>query len=696
MRLLYAVFAAISLLSTNLLVAQASYDEKYTTAGNIGMTVSNFGIIGNSFNGSFNVDGFPSCEYPAGSGIEHIFDGGLWIGAKINGGVTAVSTGALDASSGYTTGRAGFEFTAPVGSNLAERSSLFDSPVFDPVAISHQDFVADFSDSAIFVPGTAIPILGHDDPLGVEIHMETYNWNFPFANFFVILNFRITNVGNNMLDDLYVGYWVDCVVRNLNVTRVGSSGFYSNGGNGYLDSLYMAYEFDADPNLSTFTQSYISTKFLGSDDRYGFHHPKLDSSFKAHYNTWQFNNSSDPLYFFPQDDNARYSKMTAGLNYLSQWESNIVPNIRSGSNRTHLVSMGPFNTLAPGESINVAFAIVAAKRVNDGQPVQADTYDQKGNLMQNASWAQTAYNGEDGNCNGILDPGEDKDNDGIIDRFILPAPPDVPKVHIEAGNNSIDVYWSNNSEFSVDPISSQMDFEGYRVYKTTLGFDVKDVVDIAESLKRAAEFDQDGNTLFYNTGFDEVRLSTPVTFDGDTTKYHYRFSFDNVQDGWQHAVAVTSFDMGDEVNNLASLESSPLASMERIFPGTPGNNGFENGDPFVYPNPYYAGASWEGSSTLEEDRKVMFANLPDECEVRIYTVAGDLVDEFVHNKDYSGGDIRWFDTYSDTTNTKFSGGEHAWDLLSRDNQIIARGIYLFSIKDLSSGKIFKGKFVVIK
>ena len=101
-------------------------------------------------------------------------------------------------------------------------------------------------------------------------------------------------------------------------------------------------------------------------------------------------------------------------------------------------------------------------------------------------------------------------------------------------------------------------------------------------------------------------------------------------------------------------------------------------------------------TAFEEDRKVMFANLPDECEVRIYTVAGDLVDQFDHTADYNGGDIRWFDTYSDTSNTRFSGGEHGWDLLSKDNQIIARGIYLFSVKDLSSGKIFKGKFVVIK
>ncbi len=160
---------------------------------------------------------------------------------------------------------------------------------------------------------------------------------------------------------------------------------------------------------------------------------------------------------------------------------------------------------------------------------------------------------------------------------------------------------------------------------------------------------------------------------------------------------LTAFDEGDRNSNLESLESSQLASLKRLFPGKQANPGFSNGEPFAYPNPYYAGASWEGASDFEEDRKLVFANLPPHCMIRVYTVAGDMVDEFEHNDaDYSGGDVRWFETYSDPTQTQFSGGEHAWDLLSKDNQIIARGIYLFSVEDLDGGDIKQGKFVVIK
>jgi hypothetical protein len=681
------------------LFGQSSFDEKFTSAGNVALTVNNFGVIGNAFNGSFDVLGYPSCEYPRNSGIEHLFDGGLWIGARINNSTVAVTTGAVDATTGYTTGRSGYEFSAAVGQTVRERSSLFDSPNYDPAAISHQDLIADYSDSSIFVPGTSIQILGHNNPLGVGVHMEAYNWNYSFANFFVILNLRITNYSDNMLDSLYLGYWTDAVVRNVNITQPGGSAFFNKGGNGYLDSLYLAYEFDAKGD-TLYTQSYVGTKFLGSEDRYGFQHPKLNTSMKGHYTTWQFNNSIDPIYFFPQDDNARYAKMHSGLNYYRSpqpdWETQIRPSLKLASNRTYLMSIGPYATLAPGESIDLAFAIICAKRRDDGRFIAEDTDEQKANLIQNAEWAQRAYNGEDGNFNGILDPGEDKDNDGKITRFILPSPPSIPKVKIVPNNHQIDVFWSNNAEASIDPISNKADFEGYRIYKTAVGFDMKDVVDISKSLKLTAEFDKPGDALFYDTGFDGVRLATPVTFEGDTTRYHYKYTFDKVQNGWQHVISVTAFDQGDKVNNLESLESSTLASMLRAFPGKPGNDGFMNGDPFVYPNPYYAGASWEGPSTFDEDRKVMFANLPSKCEVRIYTVAGDLVDQFEHDQAYNGDDIRWFGTYSDTGSTKFAGGEHAWDLLSKDSQIIARGIYMFSVKDLSSGKIFKGKFVVIK
>lgn len=676
-------------------VAQDGCSERVTTAADIGATISNLGLIGNAFTGGFNLYGNPSCEYPRNSGIEHLFQGGLWLGAKINGGTVAVSTGAFDASGGYTAGGSGFEFTTQQGYCMSERSSLVNSPYYRPDAVSHQDFVSDFSDTAFIVPGTSIQIANHDNPLGVEMHFESYNWDYSFANFFVILRFQITNIGTSALDSFHLGYWADGVVRNVNITPPGGSAFFNKGGNGFIDSLFLAYEFDAigDPG---FTDSYFGLKYLGAEKNNSFYHPATRPGFAGNFNSWQFQNAADPLYFFPVTDDQKFGKLTTGLNARSDWNPTIKTALRQASNRSIMVSAGSFGTFMPGEKIDVAFAVVCAKKKDDGNPTASDTDIQKENLSRNAFWAQTAYNGEDANFNGMLDIGEDRDNNGVITRYILPSPPDAPKSKMVARENAVDIYWSNNSEASVDPISKKRDFEGYKLYKTSLGFDVSDVQDISKSLQLIAQFDSAGNGLFFDTGFQRVRLATPVTFPGDATTYHYKYTFYKLQNGWQHAVAVTAFDTGDPANNLESLETSKLTGMKRLFPGKPGNPGFVNGDPFVYPNPYYAGAAWEGSSTFAEDKKIIFANLPTKCVVRIYTVAGDLVDELVHDENYIGGDSRWFNTYSDTGSVLFPGGEHAWDLLSADNQIIARGIYLFSVKDNETGKNFKGKFVLIK
>ena len=209
-------------------------NSKYTNIGNIGLTVTNFGTFGHGF---VLWPEQPSCEYPLGSGIEHLFDGGLWVGGFIaddslgNGKVGPfVTTGAVDASSVSARG-GGFEYTNAPGSMMLERSSLFDSRFFSPEAISHQDFVADYTDTnTVLLNGE--PIIDHK-PLGFTVHQETYAWNFPFADFFVISNYWIKNVTQKYLDSVYVGLWNDTVVRNTRITgRPSGSAFFNKGGNG--------------------------------------------------------------------------------------------------------------------------------------------------------------------------------------------------------------------------------------------------------------------------------------------------------------------------------------------------------------------------------------------------------------------------------------------------------------------------------
>lgn len=659
-------------------------ESKFTNVGSLRLTVSNFGTLGHGFNKwPFQ----PNCEYPAGSGIEHIFEGGLWIGAYVNGTGPHVSTGAVDVSSVRDVA-AGFEYTNAEGTRTEERSTLSDSRFFSPDAISHQDFVADFTDSNRVIPGTSTTIPEHDNPLKVSVHMETYAWNFSFAENFVILNYTITNDSPNRLDSVYVGLWIDMVVRNTNLSPPRGSAFYNRGGNGYIDSLRMCYEFDVDGDPG-FTDSYLGLAVLGSDPiQYFGQKPDGTDSLGARvvFNSWQFRNTTDPVYFSPENDRQRYEKLAAGLSRLEY------DNLRAPSNRSVLLSTGPFRSLEPGESANIVFALVAAKKYGNDATAD-DTAPSRANLYRGLSFAQQAYDGEDKNRNNVLDPGEDMNGDGLLTRYVLPAPPTAPRFKVVPGNQKVTLYWDDRAEASIDPISGDQDFEGYRVYRTNAGNDLDPTSVLSTAFVMIGEYDLPGNDLFYNTGFGAVRLSSPIRFEGDPTEYVYRMEIPNQLNGWQYVYTVTAFDAGDPVNNVQSLESSRLQNARRVIPGTVPSDVMEF-EPFVYPNPYYANAQWDGSG--ERERKLYFANLPKRAEIRIYTMAGDLVRNMRHESDaQSGSDIDWFARYSDSS-VQFSGGEHAWDLITDNDQATATGLYLFTVEDLDTGTIKRGKFVIIK
>jgi hypothetical protein len=188
-------------------------------------------------------------------------------------------------------------------------------------------------------------------------------------------------------------------------------------------------------------------------------------------------------------------------------------------------------------------------------------------------------------------------------------------------------------------------------------------------------------------------LDEPITFPNDTSKYYYKFEIPTLLNGWQYVFSVTAFDEGDPENDLDILESSSIANYERIVPGTPAIED-ANVEVGVYPNPYYGSAVWDGSS--ERLRKIYFYNLPQECEITIYTLAGDIVKSMTHDASSNGADTRWFENYASDGKQQFAGGEHPWDLVTDNDQAIATGLYLFTVKNNKTGDIKTGKFLVVK
>ncbi|HEY5122965.1 MAG TPA: hypothetical protein VIK14_04450 [Ignavibacteria bacterium] len=643
-------------------------NNKFTNAGNIQMTVTNYGTIGKGYCGTQ-----PSCMYPAGSGIENLWLGGLWVGG-IKGGQTYVTTGAIDVSNPNKT--EGFEFTNGPGSIITERSTLITSPFYDPKAVSHQDFICEFVDT------NTLGMQNHI-PMGIKVLLETYTYNLNFANSFVILNYKIVNIGYNgstsSIDSIYIGLWKDCVVRNINVTNGCNPGtsFYSKGATGYIDSLRMEYTYDnnGDPG---FTDNYVGVKLLGA-------YPRVDTEkVSSKFTIWQFKNTSDPVYFSPIDDIQRYSKMKGFLAPGTVIDTNRINYLRlNPANRVTLISYGPFkNTNGTPmtlryqqDTINAVFTVVCAKK-NGTDPARFDTEFQRQTLYKNAGWAQRSYD------NG----------------YKLPSPPDIPITRTEISDKKVTLWWTNNAENSVDPISGKKDFEGYRIYRTNTGADLTQNLDLMTALKLVGDFDSCCNAYFNNTGFTFIKYSDtePKMFSGDTNKYWYRFDFSNQLNGFQYIYSITSYDKGDPSQGLESLESSLLANIKRVIVGTSAKDNL-NAEVGVYPNPYYGSAIWDGTGGQKEVlRKIYFYNLPSKCDISIWTLSGDLVIKLSHDAStYNGSDIKWFKTYSDG-NQKFAGGEHAWDLITKDNQATASGLYLFTVKDAVTGEIKKGKFLIVK
>ncbi len=709
----------------------------YHNVGNLGLTVTNYGVIGEGYNNPKQ----PSCMYKLQADnlrdqIEHMSYGGVWVGGRSGGdGQIHVSTAIVDGV--FDAGEEGFEFTnsAAAGDTVKIRSTIVTSPYFSPDAVSHQDFICDFTDINLRVPGTDFEIPNHT-PLGIHIHLESYAWNYPYTDAFVILNYTITNISPYPIENVYAGIWCDAAVGNMNYTSIYESG----GGWSWYDNLAgfdqpfdMAYQYDVDGD-DGFAQSYFGLRYLGSSGR--------RDRVQVIYDQWRWNNSSNldfPDYVMPLDDESRYDVLAG--RHIGQYFNSVAEGGIPGD-PVHLgswmvfLSAGPLATLQPRQSADITFAIVcglwATQDVLDGAARRA-------NLRLNSEWAKIAYNGEDVdgdgkldpdedvNGNGILDPGEDTyqpaldlngngrwdpgepvfgDGDGnldieedvyanplkgiqagngIIDRFILPSPPPSPNLLVVPGDGEVTLWWDDLPEHYEDPITREKDFEGYRVYSSpkTAG---------GREPTLLAQFDV-VNNLGYDTGFDLVRADTVIA----GRAYHYRFVNRNLLSGWpgQYWFAVTAFDRGNPANRLPSLESSILENRTYAIIGSapqPPGSAHRVG---VFPNPYRAQAAWDGDG--DREHMLWFFNLPARARVRIFTLAGDLVDEFQHHAaTYRGEDVQLMQKRIGATDTVLPGGMHAWDLISAYDQAIATGLYFFSVEDQVSGEIQTGKFVIIK
>ena len=102
----------------------------------------------------------------------------------------------------------------------------------------------------------------------------------------------------------------------------------------------------------------------------------------------------------------------------------------------------------------------------------------------------------------------------------------------------------------------------------------------------------------------------------------------------------------------------------------------ELGKVYVVPNPLLVTNQQTGSDSKGEvTDKIGFCGLTKKCTIKIFSFSGQLVQTIQHDED--------------------AFMNVAWYQISRNFQLVASGVYFFTVQDAATGKVAKGKFVII-
>lgn len=691
------------------------YVFKVQDIGNLAMSLTNHGFLGDNFADR----DVPSMVFPKGSTIDHLIRAGIWVGG-INTNLDAlVTTGVQDGYYGSYQRRTEWE---PGGIPPGEfnigwirgRSTLPTSPYYDPAnAVSELDFVTGFVDTLDYAENVSWDGDTFHNASGLLVTQESFAWSFEPANDMII--FRWTLVPTRRLSQAYFGVYAELTTGDKDdFENWPPSGWFRRHMLKWVDDL-PEYQDVSDGPLNLVAEhsfnynppEHAGIKFLGA-----VFHPgdggEPDTGAGVAWRWWNWDPGSIAL----DEDVERYARLSQGG--TDDW-STILPNEDSP---IQLLAVGPWEFSQPLEGqdpdrLVLTFAFLGGDNMDD--------------LVENALYAQEAY----------------------AKNFALPSPPPSPQSAVTPDAGRITLYWEGSPERSLDS-ESGYDFEGYRIYlgrspeEAAFGlikqYDLAEVparnpvtgefafrqawLDSMESVlglpdeQSVLDHFQDGwpgeeylynagaetpylvthaDSVGYNTGLEPVRLD-PEDYvsewvnDSTQITYTYAYTFENLSDGHEYWVAVTSYDQG--AGSVASLESGRSQNARYVIPG-PRPESWEAGRPVsVFPNPYRGSAVWDGNRAV--GRYVWFVGLPARAQIRIYTLAGDMVYEFAFDRDRYTGENAAGVRPPEGMAPALAGTMAAWDLRSKNGQPVATGLYLYSVTDSGTGESQQGKLLVLK
>ncbi len=442
-------------------------------------------------------------EYPRGSKQFYTWAAGLWVGGmvevQINDTLTIkeprVATAAYYSDQGalsnlYQTnqripedmdGQGDFLFKqkgvpaaadyqklwayADTSINARRRALGFSDLQLDPAKgdyLSHEDTYTVWGDYWEEKEAACIFTNKYDtEPLGIRVEQRTYSWS---TDSYIYLNYRITNMNEFPIEDVYFGYFMDNDVGKASDDLIG-----------YDENLNLGYSYDSDfqeagwPALA----GYIGTVFLKTpDDTLG------NELGLTGFQTWTIDGDEADVDNSGRDD-LKYQQLAKG-----GYEIFSIP-----QDVRQLTASGPYISLEPGETVEVTLAVVAGGSLAE---VRANTLA-----------ALDRYN----------------------NAYIGPEAPPSPNLVAEPGDKRVILGWDNFSETIPDPASQEIDFEGYRVYRSSddglsWGTATTDLDRYPNGYIPIAEFDVSGNETgrYVSVAYTSGASLSAIKFEGFTAQ----------------------------------------------------------------------------------------------------------------------------------------------------------------------------------
>ncbi len=467
----------------------------------------------------------PSCEYPPGSDLEYLFQGALWIGAVVDD--QPYTTLGADGWQGIN------EMAPDAGEAgaIQERSIRPSAPCYSTDAISEQDIIAVYTDTSADIPLSYQQRDPFDNrkhfPLGIQVTQKSYSWSYEYAEDFVLIDFFIKNIGVKRIQDMYMGLYIDADVQHVDENPYGPYGaqddicgfkhVVTRPKGECADTVNLAWIADNDGHGATgelvFTVrspiSVTGTRVVRSPKpglKYSFNWwishtsgpPRDWAPWKQeNQQRWGQENCYEPgkltfpdnvlgtpggdcsKYFIMSNEEFDYDQIFActwaGTHPDERWlepPQDMCAELANGYDTRYLLSFGPFEQVAPGESLIITVAYVAgadfhvdpANLRRDPNMTKPEEYYANLDFLDfetNAIWAAKVYDNPelpDFPC-----------GDGIPD-FKGPPPPPVPTLTFETRKGKVKVKWNGKiTERSRDSFNGRLDFEGYRVYMSRTG-----------------------------------------------------------------------------------------------------------------------------------------------------------------------------------------------------------------------------------